>query len=181
MGNNPDDLNNTNSLVGWDDLTLAANTTINSVGLSIVNSYKNFINDGVIDQTGSLLELISTVDSIINNGEINAGGSLDIYASTFINNNTLIENGSMDIGTGQYDSATNVVNESTGTWEVNDAYVDGDTATITNHGLVETTGANAYSTVNVPMTNDATILVSSGTLDFGAELNGKGMITISTT
>jgi fibronectin-binding autotransporter adhesin len=181
-------------------LTLASSATINAagsaseigIGLAAVDSYGNLINDGIIDQTEGLLELTSDTGDVINCGEIDQayGSNLNICdvvgTTTFENNNTLIEDGEMEVGqnVNPYDvSSTKVVNESTGTWEINNAYIsypeDGDSDTIINHGLLETIGTNAFSSIEIPMTNVATILISSGTVEFNEVVNGKGTITIS--
>jgi Ca2+-binding RTX toxin-like protein len=50
---------------------------------------------------------------------------------------------------------------------------------IVNAGLFEKTGGTGTSIVQAPFTNNGTVLVSSGTLEFDSAMNGTGTVTVN--
>ena len=72
---------------------------------------------------------------------------------------------------------------STGTWDILDdsgiARGKSTASAITNSGLLEKTGGTGTSVVAPKVTNNGTVIVSSGTLDLKGAVTGTGTDTIS--
>jgi hypothetical protein len=103
--------------------------------------------------------------------------------TTLRDSGTLTESGgSTTLGDAAGDVAKLAI-ASTGTWDIQDdsgiARGSSTASAITNHGILEKTGGTDASVITPKVTNDGTVLVSSGTLDLTGAVTGKGTDTIS--
>ena len=103
--------------------------------------------------------------------------------TTFRNANTLTQSGGpVTVGDASGDAA-NLINASTGTWDIIDDSGIGlgasASSSITNSGLFEKTDGTGTSAIAASFANAHDVLVSSGTLDFEGTVTGAGTDTIS--
>ncbi len=117
------------------------------------------------------------------NGTTTVAGLTIGGTTTFSDGGTLTESGgSTTLGDASGDVAKLTI-ASTGTWDILDnsgiARGKSTSSAITNHGLLEKTGGTDTSVITPKVTNDGTVLVSSGTLELKGAVSGKGTDTIS--
>ncbi len=103
--------------------------------------------------------------------------------TTFKNTNTLTESGGAVTVGGASGAVAQLVNASTGTWDIADDSGIGlgssALSSITNNGLFEKTGGTGTSAIAASFANARNVLVSSGTLDFKNAVTGTGTDMIS--
>ena len=103
--------------------------------------------------------------------------------TTFDNTGALTQNGgAVTVGDASGDAAE-LVNASTGTWDITDNSGIGlgvsASSSISNSGLFEKTAGTGTSAIAATFANAHNVLVSSGTLDFQSAVTGTGTDTIS--
>ena len=126
---------------------------------------------------------ISGAGTLDANGTTTVSGLTIGGTTTFSDGGTLTESGgSTTLGDAAGDVAKLTI-ASTGTWDILDnsgiARGSSTASAITNHGLFEKTGGTGTSVITPKVTNDGTVLVSSGTLELKGAVTGKGTDTIS--
>lgn len=171
------------------------------LNLSAAQTYAGAFNDysngtTTIDLNGNNLNLTGSANFIGANGSDYIGGgsgtltasgnvtfgAVVVGASTnFTNAGTLLASNYLQIGDGSSNAAT-FVNAAKGIYDiVNDNGSVGHGSSLlsnfTNAGLFEKTGGGGTTLINAAFTNDGTITVTSGTLEFAAgSLTNNGVI-----
>jgi hypothetical protein len=164
--------NETTNLISTVDATLR---TIGASGELDLLAGRNWTTANAATVTGS-----GALDA---NGTTTVSGLTIGGTTTFSDGGALTESGgSTTLGDAAGDVAK-VTIASTGTWDIEDnsgiTRGASTSSAITNHGLLEETGGTGTSVITPNVTNDGTVLVSSGTLELMGAVTGKGTDTIS--